>query len=72
MTGNHPFGSEQNRMKTVPDIRKVFAAHLKAAQKQVEWAQKGLALVKAGKMEEARKALRKAEYWEFQQRKLER
>lgn len=59
------------KKKAVPDIRKVFAAHLKAAQQQQAWAEKGLALVKAGKMEAARKALKKAEYWEFQQRKLE-
>lgn len=60
------------KKKTVPDIRKVFAAHLKAGLKQFEWAQRGMVLVKAGKMEAARKALRKAEYWEGRQRKLER
>lgn len=58
--------------KKTPDIRKVFAAHLKAGQRQVAWAKKGLALVKAGKMEAARKALKKAEFWEFEQRKLEK
>lgn len=50
------------KKQPIPDIRKVFAAHLKAGQRQVAWAEKGLALVKAGKMEAARKALKKAEW----------
>lgn len=60
------------KKKPVPDIRKVFAAHLKASQMQQAWAEKGLAFVKAGKTKQAREALKQAEHWEFRRRKLER
>lgn len=60
------------KKKVVPDIRKVFAAHLEASLKEAEWARKGMELVEAGKIEEAKAALKEGERWEFRRRKLER
>lgn len=57
--------------KNPPDIRKIFADHLEASLKEAEWARKGLELVEAGKIDEAKAALKEAERWEFRRRKLE-
>lgn len=55
----------------VPDIQIRFRAHVEASIKRDEWAAKGLEWSKAGKVEQARRALKKAEYWDLQRRKAE-
>lgn len=45
-------------------------AHVEATKKRDEWALKSEALLKAGKMEGARKALAKADYWQHRRRLL--
>lgn len=46
-------------------------AHVEATKRRDEWALKSEALLKAGKMEAARKALARADYWQHQKRLLE-
>jgi hypothetical protein len=53
------------------DMQKRWVAHIEASRKRDEWARKGLALEKAGKIEAAHKALKRAEGWDFKRRKLE-
>lgn len=53
------------------DMQKRWVAHIEASLKCDEWVRKGLELEKAGKIEAARKALKHAEKWDFERRKLE-
>jgi hypothetical protein len=53
------------------DMQKRLVAHMEAVRKRDDWARKGLELEKAGKIEAAHKALKKAQGWDFKRRKLE-
>jgi hypothetical protein len=53
------------------DMQKRLVAHMEASRKRDDWARKGLELEKAGKIEAARKALKKAEGWDLRRRTLE-
>lgn len=54
-----------------PDIQKRLVAHVEAMQEAQRLAKLGLELVKAGKMDEAREAHRKAEQWLERAKELE-
>lgn len=53
------------------DMQKRLVAHMEASRKRDEWAQKGLAYSEAGALKKARAALKHAEKWDFERRKLE-
>jgi hypothetical protein len=53
-----------------PDIQKRFAAILEAKRKRDEWARKGLKYSEAGNVKKAREALKHAERWDLERRKL--
>lgn len=53
------------------DLQVRVAAHVEASRKRDEWARRGLDWSKAGKKKQARVALKKAEFWEAQRKKLE-
>lgn len=58
--------------RTTPgDPHKRLLQHMEASRKQREWAEKGLAYAEAGKVKDAKAALKKAEYWELKRRELE-
>lgn len=58
-------------MKEALGISERLMAHVEATKRRDEWALKSERLLKAGKMEAARKALKKAEYWQHRKRLLE-
>lgn len=55
----------------VPTPTDLLKAHMKATRLTKEWALKSKAYLEAGKRSKAREALRKAEYWDLERRKLE-
>jgi hypothetical protein len=52
------------------DAHQRVAALMEAERRRDEWFQKAVKFEKAGKIEAARKALKKADWWEFRRRKL--
>lgn len=58
-------------MPNPSDIHKRVAAHIEATRKRDEWFRKAQKLDKAGKIEAAARALKKADWWELRRRKLE-
>ena len=53
------------------DLHQRLLAHMEASRKRDEWARKGLAYQQAGQLRKAREALKQAEQWDLERRRLE-
>lgn len=53
------------------DLQARVTAHVEASRRRDEWARRGLDWSKAGKKKQARVALKKAEFWDAQRKRLE-
>lgn len=53
------------------DLQVRFRRHVNASIQRDKWAYKAKELMEAGKIREARQALKKAEAWDFRRRELE-